>query len=219
MAAFTFFLATSSTKKMLTREEIEALLLELLREQHVLLPAAILVGKAHSEVRGNEFATAMKKGTLLQASHYIIPNAPESMLQLVEAIVEEKKMSPETLWYYGDDEATFVEALRRAPLRERDICFCFPFLSHYLSDACGWDQGAILYTLTHPFPVDFIDILGTAALPLIDYHVSDFFTLSSSCLGSFPDTANNPLKPILQHFFGPDLDMKQTDDLYPQNKQ
>jgi len=219
MAALTFFLATSPARKFLTREEIEALLLELLHEQHILLPAAIFVGKARNEPRGDEFDSAAKEGTLPQASQYIIPNAPESMLHLTEIITEEKKISPETLWYYGGDEAAFVEALRRAPLRKRDICFCFPSLSHYLSSSCGWDRGAVLYTLTHPFPADFMDILDTTALPLIDYHVSDFFTLSSFCMGRFPDTANNLLKPTLQRFFGPDLEMKQTDDLYPPNKQ
>jgi len=103
--------------------------------------------------------------------------------------------------------------LRRAPIREHDVCFCFPSLSPYLSDHCGWDQGATLYTLTHPFHIDFMDILGTTALPLIDYPASDFFTLSSFCLGGFPDTTDHPLAPILQRAFGPDCMMRQTSDL------
>jgi hypothetical protein len=214
MAALTFFLATSPSKKNLTRDEIEFLLLDLLHEQHILLPVAIFVGRARTEVRGDKYKTAAKEGRLLQASHYIIPNEPEIMLNLVEDITQEKTYSPETLWYHGDNEAAFVKALHRAPLRERDGCFCFPFLSQYLADYCGWDRGAVLYTLAHPFRIDFMNILDTTALPLIDYPVSDFFTLSSFCASGFPDTADNPLKPILQRFFGFDLDMKQTADLW-----
>ena len=39
MALPTYFVATSPTKKLLSRDEVEALLLELLHEQHLLWPA------------------------------------------------------------------------------------------------------------------------------------------------------------------------------------
>lgn len=51
MALPTYFLATSPTKKMLTIDEVEVLLLELVHEQHLLFPAAIFVDRARNEVR------------------------------------------------------------------------------------------------------------------------------------------------------------------------
>ena len=77
-----------------------------------------------------------------------------------------------------------------------------------------WGEGAALYLLSRPFPLDFMDVLTTDALPLIDYEVTDYFTLASSALGRFADLAHNPLQPILERSFGPDLDMKQTGDLW-----
>ena len=192
MAALTFFLATSPSKMMLTRDEIEALLLDLLHKQYLLFPAAIFVGNACNEVRGEEWDIAAKEGTLLQASQYIIPNEPESMLRLGKNCIYEKKNSPETLWYYGDDETAFVKALRSIPFRESDICFCFPFLSHALSHDCGWDQGVAFYALTHPFSVDFMDMFDTTALPLMNYPISDFFVASSFCGGGFSNMGKQP---------------------------
>lgn len=210
MAVVTYFLATSPSKKRLTIDEIESLILELLHEEHLFLPAAILVGSARNEVRGEAFYKASKEGNYLRADQYIIPNAPGSMVALATDTIEEQKPAPETLWYYGDDEAAFIDALRSVPLRERDICFCFPYLSDYLVDSCDWDWGAALYALTQPLPIDFIDAFYATPAPLIDYNASDFFALSSSVGGLFPDFRNNPLKPILQRAFGPDLDMEQT---------
>ncbi|MDQ2903643.1 MAG: hypothetical protein ABI456_04450 [Ktedonobacteraceae bacterium] len=213
MAALTFFLATSPSKKTLSLNEMETLLLALLHDRHISLPAAIFVGAARNEARGEELETARKEGTYPQAGHSIIPNGPGSMLSVVEALTEGQEMALETLWYYGDNEAAFVEALRRLPLRERDVCFCFPSLDHELSEATRWaDEGAVLYALTRPFPIDFMDTFSADAAPVIDYPVSDYFTLSSFSGGGFPHSADHPLKPLLQQCFGPDLEMKQTRD-------
>jgi hypothetical protein len=73
---------------------------------------------------------------------------------------------------------------------------------------------ALISGASRPYPLDFMDVLTTDALPLIDYEVTDYFTLASSALGRFADLAHNPLQPILQRCFGTDLDMKQTGDLW-----
>lgn len=213
MSLFTFFLATSQAQKRLTRDEIESLILALLHEKHLLFPSAIFVGEARNEVRGEAFDTAVKEGTLLDAAHVIIPNDPMAMLDLTKDLAKGGESPIETLWYYGNDEIAFREALRRLPLRERDACFCFPSLSHYLAEECGWYEGAVIYVLARPFPLDFMHVLFTTALPLIDYPVSDCLTFSSRIGGGFPNLESNPLRQILQRYFGPDLEMKETADL------
>jgi hypothetical protein len=210
MAALTFFLATSPTKKHLSRDDVESLIVELLHEGHVKLPAAIFVGEALNEPRGEQFDLAAKEKTLPQASQFIIPNAPENMLNIARNMAERKKGSADTLWWFGEDETAFLEAFRSVPYREKDLCVCFPFLSDYLYDECGWNGGAVIYILTRPFFIDFMDVFDTTARPLIDYQVFDFFTLSSLCGGSFSDTVQHPLKSILEQVFGKDLDMQQT---------
>ncbi|GLV59785.1 hypothetical protein KDH_66090 [Dictyobacter sp. S3.2.2.5] len=185
-------------------------MLALLKEQHICSPAAIFVGNAQNEARGEAYDQAAREGTLVQASQHIIPNAPESMLRLTRDVIDGKEQHAETLWYCGDDVAAFLQALRQLPLREKDICVCFPFLSNALAHDCGWDKGAVLYALTQPYVIDFMDVLDTTARPLIDYPVSDFFTLSSFCAGGFSDEEHNALEPLLQRYWSFDLDLKQT---------
>ena len=60
MAALTFFLATSPSKNKLTTEEIASLMLELLHEQHIRLPAAIFIGSAQNEARGKAYDRATR---------------------------------------------------------------------------------------------------------------------------------------------------------------
>ncbi|GHO89159.1 hypothetical protein [Dictyobacter formicarum] len=210
MAALTFFLATSPSKNKLTEKEIEALILALLREQHIRLPAAIFVGSAQNEVRGEAYDRAAHGGMLIQASQHVIPNAPETMLRLARNVIDGKEKHAETLWYCGDDVSAFLQALHRLPWREKDVCFCFPFLSDALSHDCGWDCGAVLYALTQPYVIDFMDVLDTTAHPLINYPASYFFTLSSFCAGGFSNEEHNPLEPLLQRYWSFNLDLKQT---------
>jgi hypothetical protein len=44
--------------------------------------------------------------------------------------------------------------------------------------------------------------------------MTGYLTLASRALGGFADFAYNPLQPILERSFGPDIDMKQTGDLW-----
>jgi hypothetical protein len=222
MAAITFFLATSSTQKRRGLDELISFTRDLLDAGHVRLPAAIFTGEASNsnEQHGENDRLAANEGRLSDASYRIIPNDPFSMLRLTQELADapEAERSARGVWYVGQDEPAFLAALHQVRLREHDICVCFPALSPALSPAlaqdCGWDEGAAIYLLRRPFPLDFPDVLlPRQTLPLIDYQVADFFTLTSSVSGRFPDTATNPLRPMLQRYFGPDLDMKQTVDL------
>ena len=208
MAALTYFIATSHVAKRLSFEELESFVLDLLREQHLYLPAAIFVGEARNELRGNAYDVTSKTNDIFRASECIIPNAPDAMLHLTKKMAEGKVLYADTFWFFGDDERAFGEALRRIPFTEKDCCICFPYLNQNLSD-CGW-YGAAIYVLRHPFFIDFMDVFDITALPLIHYNVSHFFTLSSLVGGGFPDKVYNPLRPILERYFGPELDMKQT---------
>jgi hypothetical protein len=51
---------------------------------------------------------------------------------------------------------------------------------------------------------------GVSALPLLDYNAAHFFTLTSFHGGSFSALAQNPLHPLLAHYFSSSLDMRQT---------
>jgi len=166
------------------------------------------VGEAQNEPREEEWEAATANKTLIQASEYIIPNAPENMIRLAEHMAEQKGTIAQTLLYSGKDETTFRKALHSLPFETKDCCICFRRLNAYLTN-CGW-YGAAIYTLTRPFAADFMDIIDTSASPLIHYETTSYFTLASLSGGQFPDLANNPLKPILERYFGPDLDMKQT---------
>lgn len=213
MAALTFFIATSSSPKRFSTEELESFIQELLHEQYVHLPVAIFVGPARNALRNEDLDAVNEDARLFRPTEYIIPNAPETMLRLVDEFAQGRKEPSETLWYYGDDELAFRDALHHVPFAETDCCICFRRLNHYLSD-CGW-YGAVIYILTRPFPVDFMDVVDTIADPLLSYPTAYFFTLASFSGGSFPDATNNPLKRLLTSYFGPELDMKQTwDKLY-----
>lgn len=208
MAALTFFIATATSPKRFSREDLETFILKLLHEEHVCLPAVIFVGPARNALCDENIDAVNEDAKLFRPSEYVIPNAPETMLGLAEYIVQGKWKSAETLWYFGDNEPAFKEALRRVPFEEKDCCICFPCLNQYLSN-CAW-FGAAIYVLTQPFSIDFMDVFDTTARPLLDYPTAHFFTLASFRGGAFSDVANNPLKPLLERYFGPELDMRQT---------
>lgn len=207
MACVTYFIATSSSGKELSKEELSAFINDLLEDEFVFLPAAILVGEARNEVRTDEDDTTIVPVNL-DGRQYIIPNAPDNMLYVVEKFSEEDYPSADTLWFYGDDEQAFFEALDHMPFQEKDICICFPYLDENLQ--YHWNKGAAIYALTRPFATDFIDPIGTEACPLIDYDVAQFFALCSHYGGTFPSVIDNPLHPLFLRYFGPDLEMQQT---------
>jgi hypothetical protein len=138
MAAITFFLATSASRKRLSRQELRSCPGDLLREGHLQLPAVILQGTAASEVRGDAYTAASQAGTLLDPADCIIPNEPIAMLRLAQALREgfEEERAVATLRYYGRDKTAFFEALEQVALHEQDVCICFPRLNPYLDREC-----------------------------------------------------------------------------------
>ncbi|HEU5382117.1 MAG TPA: hypothetical protein VFV38_42415 [Ktedonobacteraceae bacterium] len=198
MAVLTHFLAASDGNQMLEAKEVEAFVADLLREQMVQFPVAILVGEARNMV--------FQAGRAEYVAHldaYIVPNHPEGMLDYVG----EQNPSSNLLWYSGSDEQTFFDVLKKLPLGEKDCCLCFSGL-HVQLKQMGWN-GATIYLLTHPFPMEFCDPIGTDLVTLVDRPLVHYFILSS-LMGAGMDQEANPLEPILKRYFGPHLLTRET---------
>lgn len=199
MAIVSYFLAASNVNKTLTAKEVEDFVTDLLYEQMISFPAAILVGEARNmasfQANYAEYAE--------HANAYIVPNAPETMLDYVE----EQNLSSDLLWYRGNNEQAFFETLKQLPLGEKDCCICFSNVHKQLAQM-GW-EGAAIYLLTHPFPMEFCDPIGTNLVTLVEQPLAHYFILSSS-IGAGMDQETNPLESILKRYFGPHLLTRET---------
>lgn len=200
MSVLTYFLAASDASETLNAKEVEAFVTDLLREQMVRFPAAILVGEARNMTSVHWAGHA---DYWAYANTYIVPNEPESMLDYVE----EKNPSSGLLWYRGSDEQVFFDMLKQLPLGEKDCCICFPGIHEQLTQM-GWN-GATIYLLTHPFPMEFCDPIGTDLVTLVDRPLAHYFILSS-LIGGGMGQEENPLEPILKRYFGPHLLTRET---------
>jgi hypothetical protein len=203
MAIVTHFLATSEGNKTLNPKELEAFVKDLLHEQMVKFPAAILVGEARNiasfQMSYAEYETHINT--------YIVPNAPGAMLGHME---EKQRFPPDLLWYFGNDAQVFFDVLKQLPLQEKDCCICFGGVHEQLAQMY-W-EGAVIYLLTHPFPMEFCDPIGSNLVTLVDRPLAHYFLLFSSIGGEIGLEAN-PLDPILMRYFGPHLLTRETIDL------
>lgn len=199
MAIWTHFLAASEADRAFTIEELEAFVRDLLHEQMVKLPAAILTGEARNiasyEMNSHEYEKHINT--------YIVPNDPGAMGRYIEG----PDLLSDLLRYFGDDEEAFFAVLKRLPLEEKDCCICFAGVHEQL-DQMYW-EGAAIYLLTHPFPIEFCEPIGTELVPLVERPLAHYFMLVSSCGGTF-EQKTNPLEPVLRRHLGPDLLMRET---------
>lgn len=199
MAIISHFLAASETNKTLNTKEVEAFVKDLLHEQMVKVPAAILVGEARNiasfQIGYAEFEA--------HVNTYIVPNDPGAMLRHLE----EQSFPSNLLWYIGDDEQALLDMLKQLPLGEQDCCICFAGVHEQLAQVY-W-EGAVVYLLTHPFPMEFCDPIGTNLVPLADRPLAHYFILSSST-GAKMDQETNPLVPVLKRYFGSHLLTRET---------
>lgn len=200
MSVLTYFLAASDANKTLNAKEVEAFVADLLREQMVRFPAAILVGEARNMASVHWAGHA---DYWAYANTYIVPNEPGSMLNYVE----EQNPSSDLLWYRGSDEQVFFDMLKQLPLGEKDCCICFLGIHEQLTQM-GWN-GATIYLLTHPFPMEFCHPIWTDSVTLVDRPLAHYFILSS-LIGGGMDQEANPLEPILKRYFGSHLLTRET---------
>jgi hypothetical protein len=200
MAILTYFLAASQDERRLTKKDIEAFVMDLLHEGMVTFPAALLVGEARN-MTSSHWEGA---GYYEHARAYIVPNHPEPMLDYTR----EKAPSSNLLWYSGSDEQAFLALLNKMPLGEKDGCLCFAGLHPELAKR-RWD-GATIYPLTQPFPMEFCDPMGIEAYPLVDHPLAQYLLLSSRVGSYMRKNEKNPLETVLTRYFGPDLLIRQT---------
>jgi hypothetical protein len=188
MAVFYHLVGASASGKQLNFDEFEALMLDLLHERLVSLPAAIFVGTARENPEGYYWSTD-------SAYTSILPNSPGSMIELLEEY--EDASTVETLWYDGNDETTLREALARAPFGEKDICICFDLV---LEDGergkSRYGEGVVLYALAHPFPVRY-----EARKSSFQHDLAHFVVFYSS-LGRTLQSVKSAFQPLLEHYFG-----------------
>ncbi|BCL80509.1 hypothetical protein ccbrp13_29740 [Ktedonobacteria bacterium brp13] len=185
MAILAHLVITSASEEKLCAVELVAFVHELLDASICSLPAGILVGQARtlSHYWGGP------------DDPYITPNVPGFMLDLKEA-----EFPQELIWYYGDDESAFLEALARMPLEEHDCCISFP------GEWNGWD-GAVLYILKQPLLLALPGSLTTQPHHSVTY----CFTLFSM-IGGGGKVQGTSLQPILARYFGRDLLLEESID-------
>jgi hypothetical protein len=213
MAIVTHFMVTSASGKRLALQDLETLAAHLVREGWVRFPAAILVGGVAYEPRYTDKETdgessweGFSNFSRWVAPHFIVPNDPTTMVYNLT----QKRCAADLVWYDGSDEHAYRAALHRVPFQEQNVCLCFPNLDARLR-AQRW-EGAVIYALTRPALIDFVEPSGYDASRLIHRGVTLFLTLYSRFAGRFSDLANNPLRAVLERSFGPDLEMAQTLD-------
>lgn len=213
MTYATYFMAAPAEGKECSFHHLEMLATDLLQEGWVRLPATIFVGGVayeprytprvpYEEVEEDPFWQGLTTFGEHVAPNFIVPNAPEAMAG--------GRHAADLIWYEGADEHVYLETLHRVPLEDQNVCLCFPHLSPRLQPRR--QGGAAIYWLTRPALIDFVEPHGYDAARLLHRGVTLFFTL----VGHFPDLADNPLKPVLERAFGPDLEMAQTPDNYYQ---
>ncbi len=198
MAILSYLIAASPLQKSVDRQKLEAVIGELLHEQLLAFPIAIFVGEARNDVDSGEDDHCWE---------YIIPNRPDSMLNVMENLLEGNVglSVPPHVWYYGDDETAFKRIFEIIPFGEQDCCLCFAANQAQLA---GWD-GAVIYALTHPFPMEFMDPIHSEYKQLLKQPFAHYLSLYCS-RGLWMEKDENPLKPVLQSYFGSDMILAQS---------
>lgn len=198
MAILSYLIATSPLQQAVEKQRLEAFIWELFRHQLLTFPSAIFVGEARHEVDPSEYDYCWE---------YIVPNGPDSMLNVMETLVEEEKTSsPQPyVWYVGSDEQAFKQAFDRIPFGEQDCCLCFTANQEQLA---GW-QGAVIYVLTHPFPMEFMDPIHPEYRSLLEQPLAHYFSLYNP-RGLWLERNTNPLEALLEAYFGSDLILAQS---------
>lgn len=196
MAIHTHFIAAAVPGKPFHFEKLRSFIEELLREDIIRMPAAIFVGDAQNDLD-------MLPWQSKYASHFIVPNSPGSMLELGD-----KDDFPDDIyWYYGDDTESFFASLQTVPFGEKDCCICFYAFGQPWSDEY-W-EGAVVYTLVRPMPVQFQDYGRSIAF---DRELDHYFVMYSST-GSQVEYTNVSYKPlivpVMERYFGSDLIMAE----------
>jgi hypothetical protein len=128
----------------------------------------------------------------------ILPDSPGSMIELLEEY--EDISSVETLCYDGNDEASFKAALENAPFGKKDICICFDLiLPEGGRGRSRYGEGAAIYALARPFPVQY------AALKSTFQHELSQFVVFYTSLGRNLEPMKPELQRVIKRYFGEEV--------------
>ncbi len=198
MAVFYHLVGASTSEKQLGFVEFQQCVQDLLNEQLIKFPAAIFVGDAQANPDGYYWSTDA-------AYTAILPSSPGSMIELLEEY--EDSSSVETLCYDGNDAAAFRAALERVPFGKKDICLCFDLV---LPDggrgSSRYGEGAVIYALARPFPVQYAALKSTFQRELSQFVV--FYT----SLGRNLRPMKSGLQQVLERYFGQEILLAESVD-------
>jgi hypothetical protein len=198
MAVFYHLVGASSSGKQLGFAEFQQCIQDLLNGKLIKFPAAIFVGDAQANPDGYYWSTDA-------AYTAILPDSPGSMIELLEEY--EAISSVETLCYDGSDEASFKAALERAPFGKKDICLCFDLiLPEGGRGRSRYGEGAVIYALARPFPVQYAALKSTFQRELSQFVV--FYT----SLGRNLQPMKPELQRILARYFGEEILLAESVD-------
>jgi hypothetical protein len=117
-----------------------------------------------------------------------------------------------TLWYDGDNEATFCEALHRVPFGEKDICVCFDLVPKSISNQSPYSRsgdGVVVYALARPFPVQYEARSRRVAAEAVRKHLFQrdlaHYVVFYTSVGSHIPDVKPRLQSLLARYFGADL--------------
>lgn len=198
MAILSYVIAASPWQKAVDRQKLETVIWELLNKQLLAFPAAIFIGEAHNNIDPGDKDLCWK---------YIIPNRPDQMLQVMKDLLKEDTAlaAPPYTWYYGDDKDAFKRMFDNAPFGQQDCCLCFAANQTQLA---GWD-GAVIYILTHHFPMEFMDPIYSEYKQLLNQPLAHYLSLYCS-RGLWMEKDSHPLESVLKSYFGPDMILVQS---------
>lgn len=199
MAILSYMIAASPLQKAVDKQQLEAFIWELFHQQLLTFPFAIFVGEARNDV------DPMNDNYCWE---YIVPNGPDSMLNVMETLLLEKKKTlvPQPyVWYIGSNEQTFKQVFDRVPFGEQDCCLCFTANQERLPGR----EGAVIYVLTHPFPMEFMDPIHPEYRSLLEQPLAHYFSLYNP-RGLWIESNANPLEALLKAYFGSDLILVQS---------
>lgn len=198
MAILSYVIAASPLQKSVDRRKLEAFIWELFHEQFLTFPSAIFVGEARNNVDPVENEHCWE---------YIVPNQPDSMLNVMKTLLKGDVALPiqQYAWYIGNDEMVFKQLFDCIPFGEQDCCLCFAANQARLS---GW-EGAVIYVLTHPVPMKFMDPIHSEYRLLLEQPLTHYFSLYCP-RGLWVERDDNSLKLLLETYFGSDLILVQS---------
>jgi hypothetical protein len=204
MAIFGHLVGASAAGETLSFEAFEALVMALVHEKLVAFPAAIFVGEASDNPDGQYWSTD-------SAYDKLLPNSPGSMIALLEEYGGDAS-AVATLWYDGDDEAAFREALRSLPFGEKDICVCFDLYPKSIGNQSMYSRsgdGVVVYALARPFLVQYEArsrrVAAEAARKTLFQRDLAHYVVFYTSVGSHISDVKPTLQPLLTRYFGPDL--------------